>query len=37
MTNAGHEESRVDGGKDVDAIVSAYVAEAGGDPWHCGE
>ncbi len=33
MTNAGHESSRVDAGGDVDTIVSAYVAEAGGDPW----
>jgi hypothetical protein len=32
MTNAGHESSRVDAGN-VDTIVSAYVAEAGGDPW----
>jgi len=33
MRNAGHETSRVDAAGDVDAIVSAYVAEAGGDPW----
>lgn len=33
MTNAGQEMSRVEAGGDVDAIVSAYLAEAGGDPW----
>ena len=33
MSNAGHEISRADAGGDVDTIVSAYVAEAGGDPW----
>jgi hypothetical protein len=33
VTNAGREPSRVDAAAEVDAIVSAYVAEAGGDPW----
>jgi hypothetical protein len=33
MTNAEQQSSRVDAGGDVDTIVSAYVAEAGGDPW----
>ena len=33
MTNAGREPSRVEGETDVEAIVSAYLSETGGDPW----
>jgi hypothetical protein len=33
MANAGRESSRVDAAANVDAIVSAYIAEASRDPW----
>jgi hypothetical protein len=33
MTNAGREPSCAEAEPHVEAIVSTYVAEAGGDPW----
>jgi hypothetical protein len=33
MTNAGREPSCAEAEPHIEAIVSTYVAEAGGDPW----
>jgi hypothetical protein len=33
MTNAGREPSCADTERQVETIVSTYVAESGGDPW----